>query len=335
MSAADPTVAICIVTFNSAEDLPACLQSIHRLTYRPLELVVVDCASIDRSLEIARQETQFFDFAVRILPADSNLGFAGGMNLALTAVQADYVLTLNPDARPEPEFIAALVSRSQAHPELRIGAVAGRLHRPTRDGASGLLDACGMRLSPTWRHFDRGSGCEDQGQWMSADRVFGATCAASLFLRSALLDVAIDDEIFATDFMTYREDAELCFRMQARGWEVLYEPLAKCEHRRHNLPSRRRAMPAEINFHSLKNRYLLRAYHQDPWNLLITGIPALFRDLMALTFVVLFERSSLGAYRWLWRHRRRIWQHRRRIMQRRTATSWHLNRWFLRRSLPL
>jgi glycosyltransferase involved in cell wall biosynthesis len=47
-------VAVCIVTHNSAADLPGCLEAVGRLEHRPLEIVVVDCASSDGSLETAR-----------------------------------------------------------------------------------------------------------------------------------------------------------------------------------------------------------------------------------------------------------------------------------------
>ena len=48
------SVAVCIVTHDSAADLPGCLESISALDHRPLEVVMVDCASRDGSLETAR-----------------------------------------------------------------------------------------------------------------------------------------------------------------------------------------------------------------------------------------------------------------------------------------
>ncbi|MBZ0114576.1 MAG: hypothetical protein K8J08_19090, partial [Thermoanaerobaculia bacterium] len=86
---------------------------------------------------------------------------------------------------------------------------------------------------------------------------------------------------------------------------------------------------------SLKNRYLIRAYHQTLGNFLWTLPATLFRDLAALAWVCLFERTSLASYRWIWTHRGTITARRRAIQARRTAPAWHLDRWFLRRSLPL
>ncbi len=67
----------------------------------------------------------------------------------------------------------------------------------------------------------------------------------------------------------------------------------------------------------------------------MTLIPALWRDLLALGYVLLKERTSLAAYAWLWRHRRQILERSRLLRQRRTAGLWEFERWFLRRGLPL
>ncbi|HUP43856.1 MAG TPA: hypothetical protein VM599_11675, partial [Thermoanaerobaculia bacterium] len=118
-------------------------------------------------------------------------------------------------------------------------------------------------------------------------------------------------------------------------WEVLYEPAGLCEHRRANLPERRAAMSPEVNYHSLKNRYLLRLYHQSGPNLLWTLPFALWRDLLALGYVLLRERRSLAAYRWLWANRRELLARRRTIQSRRTVPRCAIDRWFLRSALPL
>ena len=329
-----PTVAICLVTHNSATDLPGCLEAISRLEHRPLQLSIVDCASGDGSTEIA-QGTPLREIERTVQRAEHNLGFAGGMNQALSATDAPYALLLNADTRPAPEFIDRLLARLAAEPDLRVGAVTGRLLRPQRDGEPPILDACGMHLTLSWRHLDRGSELPDRGQWMAPERVFGGTGAATLFTREALVDIAIAGEIFDTDFHTYREDAELCFRLRERGWEVLYEPSARAVHTRGNLPDRRRKMTPQVNFHTLKNRYLLRIYHQTTGNLLFTSVPTLTRDLMALLYVLLFERPSLGAYRWLWRNRRRLLARRRVIQSRRLRSPRGIDTWFWHKSLPL
>ena len=290
-------VAICIVTHNSQGDLPGCLAAIGALSYRPLELVVVDCASADDSVATAREHCPA-GVSLTYRALSENVGFAGGMNEALSQTDAPLVLTLNPDARPEPDYLSRLLEQCLSKD-------------PSQRPATLVLSGGNIYVVGT-----------DAG-------------AASLFRREALDDVAVDGEIFLAEFHSFREDAELCFRLRERGWEVLYEPSALCEHRRRSLPSTRRQMPPHVNMHSLKNRYLLRFYHQNGVNLLLTGVPALARDLAALAYVLVRERSSLEAYRWLWQERSEILRRRSVIRSRRTVDDSVIDRWFFRQSLPL
>lgn len=324
-----PAVTVAIVTHDAAPDLPGCLTSIAKQTYRPLELVIVDCASRDDSLEVARRGAPA-GIATRILELGENRGFAGGMNAAFAVSSAPCFLTLNADATPEPDFVEALVARLARSSRLRPGAVTGRLRRCDDERR---LDACGMYLFWTWRHFDRGSGARDRGQFGRPARVFGATGAATLWLREAIEDVALaDGEIFDPRYHTFREDAELSMRLQERGWSVLYEPAARARHRRSATPARRARLTPSANAGSLRNRYLLRIDHQSGWNLLWTLPAVLWRDAAALAWVLLFERSSLPVYGWLWRHRHELLEHRRRVRGRALRS---LDRWFFVREDPI
>lgn len=327
-------VAVLMVTHDSAADLPAGLAAVGELRPPPAELVVVDCASSDASVAEARRAAPA-TLPMRLEALGENRGFAGGMNRAIALSTAPYLLTLNADACLAPTFLAALVARLEDPRLARVAAVTGRLVRSGPPGSAPHLDACGMKLSWTWRHFDRGSGEPDRGQYGAAARVFGATGAATLWRRAALDDVALGGEIFDQRYHSFREDAELAFRLRERGWEILYEPAAVATHRRRVLPERRAELPPAVNLHSLKNRYLLRIDHQTIGNFLWTLPATLARDLAALAWVLVRERSSLPAYRWLWQRRRELLAHRRLVQRRRTAPARAIGRWFLRSAEPL
>ncbi|MDH3404074.1 MAG: glycosyltransferase [Acidobacteriota bacterium] len=327
------SVAVCVVTHDCEADVEPLLRSLAALEHPRLELIVVDSGSTDGTASRLRSAAIALPFVFE--EAGENIGFAAGMNRALGLTAADWILALNADARPEPNFLSLLLARAARHPDLAVGAVTGRLRRPARPGEPPRLDACGMYLTMSWRHHDRGSEAIDGGAFREPGRVFGSTGAALLLRRAALDDVAVGGHIFAEEFHSYREDAELAFRLRERGWEILYEPAAGAEHRRVNTPRRRRAMPPHVNYHSLKNRYLLRAYHQGPANFVLTFLPTLLRDLAALAWVLLRERGSLAVYGWLWRHRREILARRRALRARRSAPQRDVDRWFWTRSLPL
>jgi len=326
------TVTVAIVAHDDAADLPDCLAAVGRQTHRPLEVLVVDCASADGSPEAARRSAPP-GLSTRVLELGVNAGFAGGMNAAFRAAQAPFFLTLNADALLEPDYVERLLARLAVSRSEHPGAATGRLARP---GDPPTLDACGFYLARAWRHLDRGSGEPDDGRYSRPERVFGGTGAATLWSREAVEDCALEPgEMFDPRFHTFREDAELCFRLCERGWAVLYEPAARALHRRTVLPERRRALSALANLNSLRNRYLLRLYHQTGANLVATLPFTLARDLGALAWVVAVERSSLPAYAWLWRHRRELVARRRAIRARRTAPASDLARWFRARALPL
>ncbi|MDE2691952.1 MAG: glycosyltransferase [Acidobacteriota bacterium] len=348
-----PSVAVCTVTWNDAENLPRFFDALAELQGPAFRLIVVDNASSDGTVESLRGHAGTAGFPVEVIALDENTGFAGGLNQAIESAfasdpQPEWVLSLNADAWPAPDYTELLIERARRFTtgQEPVGAVTGRLLRaqaekgpPSADctdtGADNpVIDACGMTLTRSWRHVDRGSDQIDHGQYGVTERVFGGTGAATLFLGAALQDAAIEGRVLDDDFHSYREDAELCFRLQERGWQVLYEPRARAVHRRVNLARRRRRMSPEVNFHSLKNRYLLQYYHRSLADFPRTFLATALRELGIVAYVLLREPSSLAAYGWLWRHRGRLRQRRRLIRSRRLVPGRAVARWFGRAALP-
>ena len=85
-----------------------------------------------------------------------------------------------------------------------------------------MIDSTGIVMLPSIRHLDRGAGELDRGQYDRDEDVFGASGAAALYRRSMLDDVRVDGEWFDEDFFAYREDADLAWRAQWRGWRCRY-----------------------------------------------------------------------------------------------------------------
>ncbi|MCY3971468.1 MAG: glycosyltransferase [Acidobacteria bacterium] len=332
-------LAICTVTWNDAANLPRFFEALAALQGPPFRLIAVDNASTDSTVESLREHAGSVDFPVEMIVLDENTGFAGGLNRALDSAfgngpDPDWVLSLNADAWPAPDYAMRLIEslRRFTNEKRPVGAATGRLLRADTEKT---IDACGMALTRSWRHVDRGSDQVDRGQYPVTERVFGGSGAAILFLSAALRDAAVAGRILDDDFHSYREDAELCFRLRERGWEVLYEPRARALHGRVNLPHRRRQMSRDVNFHSLKNRYLLQLYHRGLADLPRTLLATSVRELGILVYVLLREPSSLAVYPWLWRNRRRLLERRRMIRSRRRVPPRTTARWFGRTSLPI
>ncbi len=177
----------------------------------------------------------------------------------------EWVLTLNPDVLLLPNFIQALVDAGQIDP--KVGTVCGKLLtiRATFDlPEKQLVDSTGIYFTPMLRHLDRGSQEMDNGHYLNFEYVFGATAAAALYRRQMIDDISILGEFFDPDFFVYREDADVAWRAQLMGWRCIYTPLARGYHVRNVLPGNRRALPPEINMHSVKNRFLMRIKNMTP-----------------------------------------------------------------------
>jgi len=305
------SVSIIVVSRDSAADLPLSLASSAAQRGVAVEIVVVDNASSDASREVARG----FAPAARLISLPDNAGFAAAMNAGIAQTSGRYVLALNPDCRLAPDFAATLARRLNARPD--VGSSSGRIYRAEGPDLAPTprLDSTGIVFAASGRHFDRGSEEAAEGRYLVEEEIAGVTAAAGFYRREALESAKISTGYFDSDFFVYREDADLAWRLSRLGWKCLYVPNAVAWHRRRNLPERRRGMPAAANLHSVKNRFLLRINNQSRGEFFRTLVPTLARDLVVLGVCLTVERSSLPAFSWLWKNRRRLWAKRREIQK--------------------
>ena len=244
----DPTISVTIVTYNSRPFIGPCLNSLLRQDYQPAEIVVVDNASSDGTLEALEP----FRNRIRLFRNARNAGFAAAQNGAIAASGGDWVLTLNPDVVLKPGFVAHLVEAVRL--DHSVGAVCGKLLSIGPDlvpPASPRIDSAGIYFTASLRHFDRGWNEPDDGRYALPEFVFGACAAAGLYRREMIADVSLDDGFFDPDFFAYREDADVAWRAQLLGWHCLYTPGAVAYHVRRVRPGRRRNVPAVLNMHSV------------------------------------------------------------------------------------
>lgn len=101
-------VSVCIVTYNSASTISACLSSVLSTIGAEDEVVVVDNASSDESADIV---DSLGDSRIRLERNAENLGYAKGMNQALLASRGEHLVLLNPDTVVFPGWIEGMRSR--------------------------------------------------------------------------------------------------------------------------------------------------------------------------------------------------------------------------------
>jgi len=318
-------VSVTIVTYNSGRFIKRCLESVLDQKYDRKEIIVIDNDSTDGTTDIL----EHFADRCRVIYNSDNIGFAAAQNQAIRIAKGNWILTLNPDVLLLPGFIQALIDAGQI--DSRIGTVCGKLltikstfDLPERP----LVDSTGIYFTPTLRHLDRGSQELDNGHYVRNEYVFGATAAAALYRRAMIDDISINGEFFDPDFFVYREDADVAWRAQLLGWQCIYTPGARGYHVRNVLPGNRRALPAAINMHSVKNRFLMRLKNITPDVYRRNWASITARDLVVLGCCLVREHTSLKAFWYIARHFRRVLAKRDEIMKRRCVSDEYLSSWF-------
>jgi GT2 family glycosyltransferase len=320
----DRTVSVSIVTYNSEVHIERCLDAVLSQSGVHLEIVVVDNGSSDKTLQIVGK----FRAHLRLIRNKRNAGFAAGQNQGIRGSQGAWVLALNPDVLLRPDFVASLLAGVG---DARVGTVCGKLLSIGRGFvplAEPRIDSAGIYFTPALRHFDRGWGELDTGQYERQEYLFGASGAAALYRRRMIEEISINGEFFDPEFFVYREDADVAWRAQLLGWRCLYTNAAVGHHVRTVTPANRNLVSPLFNMHSVKNRYLMRVKNLTPgvWSRCCAA--TVMRDLMVMGGCLLREPRSLAAFWRLTRCWRRARRQRQWIMSRRKAADEELARWF-------
>jgi len=318
-------VCVALVTHNSERYIRRCLQAVLLQERVQVEVIVVDNASVDDTRAILRE----FGRRIRVIRNPGNRGFAEGQNQAIRSSSTPWVLTLNPDVLMPPDFIRNLLDAGES--DSRAGTVCGKLlsiGAGFEPFAESRIDSTGIFFTPAMRHFDRGWREPDAGSSEGMEYVFGATAAAALFRRTMIEDISIDGNFFDPDFFVYREDADVAWRAQLLGWRCLYTPLAVAHHVRTVTSVNRRAVPALLNMHSVKNRFLMRIKNVTAGVCLRCFFPMIARDLIVVGGTLLYEPTSLPAFGEVLLCLPRALRQRREIMRRRRATDEEMASWF-------
>jgi GT2 family glycosyltransferase len=319
------SVAITIVTYNSGRFIWRCLESVLEQQYGAKRIFVTDNASTDGTREIL----EWFKDRITVVYNEENVGFAAAQNQAIAMSDSEWILALNPDVLLMPGFISTLVSAGDKRRE--VGTLCGKLLKMSADfqlPSPPAFDSTGIIFTPTMRHFDRGNGAVDRGDYNDIEYVFGSTGAAALYRREMISDVSVAGEFYDPDFFVYREDADVAWRAQLLGWRCLYVPNARAYHVRMALPNNRKQMSRDVNMHSVKNRFLLRIKNITPRLYRRHWMAITSRDCIVVAGCLFRERYSLKAFGILWKTWSRTVNKRRQIMKRRRAPDEYMEQWF-------
>lgn len=223
-------LAVVIVTYNSADVLGELLDSLKvGLEGVPdPEIIVVDNNSADGSAELAEAHPS----GVRVIRTGRNAGYAGGINIAGDALDADTaMLILNPDIRLMPGSVRELMNRA-ADPY--VGVVVPLIWNHDGTVATSLRHEPSLRT--TWPHVFFGPALAAKlgvGEMIASPRAYAeshaidwATGAILLVTPRARSIVGRWDE----SFFLYSEEVDFQRRVRDAGMTVLYEAASQVVH---------------------------------------------------------------------------------------------------------
>lgn len=312
LSTGRPTVSVCIVTFNSENDIEDCLHGIMKQSFPVASVVVVDNASQDGTADRVSR----FGPPVRLLSNAINNGFAGGQNQAIARTDSDYVLVLNPDVALEPDYIARIVEAMENDPEA--GCATGRLVLAER---LDVMDSAGLALHADRNAYDLAAG-EPASQWDEPREVFGVSGAAAMYRRAMIEDISYEGQFFDEDFFAYKEDVDVAWRARHLGWTARYVPAARAVHRRGWKKGGRKAVPLMVRRHSYQNRFFTLIKNEPAglhWFWLLPLIAV--KETAKLAYIIVREPGLLGSWPVIWRCLRPMLRKRRWLFRRKLSIS--------------
>ncbi|WP_334072088.1 MULTISPECIES: glycosyltransferase family 2 protein [Paenibacillus] len=290
-----PKVTVQIVTYNSSHDIEMCLNAVIRQTHPVDEIIVVDNASSDNTVEVVKAFLSKSESRIRLVQNELNTGFAPAHNQGIRLSQSDYILVLNPDVVLAPDYITLLVEVMEEKPD--VGSATGML---VFQDHQDIIDSTGLVMNRIWRAFDRGAG-EPRQQWSDPGEVFGVSGAAAIYSRNMIDDISIQGQFFDEDFFAYKEDVDVAWRAGLLGWKAYYCAEALGIHKRGWKKGGRGSRPLFIRQRSFINRYkmIYKNLSGASW---MKNIPQLFAyEIMVHGYMLLREPKVLGAWIDFWR----------------------------------
>lgn len=233
-------ISIIIVSYNTADLIGPCLESIMKQKGLSHEIFVVDNASRDGSADLIANRYP----EVILISNENNRGFAVANNQVLPLCRGRYILFLNPDTFLHEQCLSVAVSYMDCHPEIGLGG----LHIVNPDGTD--QESVSFRY-PNQRY------TQDEVEGLPG-KIAAVLGAAMIARREALDEVGAFDEAF----FLYGEDEDLCLRMRKRGFHIGYIEEARVTH--YHGQSERPSTKAEVWRKKIKAELLFCCKHYHP-----------------------------------------------------------------------
>ena len=267
-------VSIIIPHWNGIDTLSECLISLFKTRHDSYEVIVVDNASTDGSQPWLKNKYP----QVKLIENDKNYGYAGGCNRGALEANGDYLIFLNNDTIQDPDWIQNLEKFMKK--DKMIAAVQPKIlnyfNKRIFDyagGSGGYMDRFCFPFA-RGRIFSKQE--EDIGQYNDSKQCFWSSGTAFMIRKELFFEAGKFDEYF----FSHMEEIDLCWRLQAMGFQIWVEPDAVVYHKN----------ALSMPMHSHKKHYL---NHRNSLLMLFANYS--FKNTLILgSGRIMFELIALG-----------------------------------------
>jgi N-acetylglucosaminyl-diphospho-decaprenol L-rhamnosyltransferase len=209
-------VSILIVAYKSRAHLPRLFDCLAQQTCQDFETILIDNASPDGLGPDSETRTR----ATHFVQNDDNTGFAPANNQGAQLARGTWLIMLNPDAFPEPDWLENLLAASARYPDVTaFGSTQLLAENPALlDGAGDVYHAAGIPF--------RGGYLQPLPKDLQDGQAF-TPCAAAAMWRA---DVFAALGGFEESYFCYCEDVDLGFRHRLAGGKSIQVSQARVAH---------------------------------------------------------------------------------------------------------
>jgi GT2 family glycosyltransferase len=218
-------VDIIMINCNSVEFTSKCIQTLHKNTYYPFNLIVVDNKSTDGSKDYLNSAMQNYS-NMQVVFSEINTSYAQGVNIGLQFLKdfhrkepSPYVLLLNNDTLfLQKNWLSLMVYALENHSD--VGIVSPQLLYP-----AGRIQYAGATFNAQLQPYHIGRFKNPTVVHQKERTVPWATFACAL-IRRELLDQGLDEQYL----LGYFEDVDFCTKVRFDGFKILYCPQVSIYH---------------------------------------------------------------------------------------------------------
>jgi GT2 family glycosyltransferase len=269
-----PEVTVIIPNYNGRQLLQNCIHSLTAQTYKRFRVLVIDNGSTDGSADVTSEELD-----LTVVKLGENTGFCGAVNEGVRRAATPYVILLNNDTEPEPEFVGALLHAIKKSRRI-FSCNAMMIDYRSRD----RLDNAGDLYTALGWAYARGKGRKLSSCRKPAE-IFSSCGGASIYRLDVMRDLGgLDEQHFA-----YLEDVDLGYRARIRGFVNRYEPKARVYHVG-SATTGTRYNEKKVYLAARNSIFLI--YKNMPLPQLIINLPFILAGM--LVKAVFFTRKKLG-----------------------------------------